>query len=546
MKDRERVWQIGFLGLFLTVLAVAGLHLFIVADNAFLWTDELFSWWVIAEKSWSGLWSAMYRGSDGMFPAFYVVSWSGSQLFGHSELALRLPSLLFAFLGIGVCFALLRRLWGIGAATFSVGLMFVANALLLAHAGQFRGYGMLLGLTACGLSALVALSPTAPRRRWWLWANGVIQLLLCLTHPFGVLYSLALGIGKVVATARGEGRRWDWGLVWSYLPAGVGLIIWLPGIRAIARLNIPRSWVPPVTGSDLWRSLVPQLDAPWGWVALGAGFAVLLLAGVLFRREPREPPPRSVEAETAIILALAILGVGPLAWLVSQFTEPLLLPRYLIPSAWAWAILGAAAWSRLSRPVAPGAEFAAGALALGVACLGIGSLYFPQLTDRHSRAKPLQLRLRTARAFATGEIDRHYMTEKLPVLMEGIHSFLARDFYNPGKYDYRLVLNQQSAQVAGQDVLGASVETNLALKLPENGMAPEKIMDVRAAATLVEKLPAFYFIDLVGRPTTDAFQSELKNHGWREEVVCASLLHPNAGPGVIKKFSRPVGAVLPP
>jgi len=546
MKNQERFWRVAYLALFLAALAVAGLHLLTVADVTFLWTDELFSWWVAGQQSWSGLWQAMYRGSDGMFPAFYVLSWGWIQLVGQSEIVLRLPSLLFTLLGTLACFAVIRPRWGDAAATLSVGLMVVGNGLLLTQAGQFRGYGMLLGLTGASLYLLAALSPDAPHRRTLLWANAATQLLLCLTHPFGVLYSAALGSGRVVATALREKRRWDWGLVWSYLPAAVGLLIWIPGMRAVAQLNVPRGWMAPVTVKDLGQGLLPPLDVPWGWAALCAGFVGLLVAGALSRLAPREPELRRADQDTAIILAAAVLGVGPLAWIVSQVADPLFMPRYLLPSTWAWAILGAVVWSRLARTVTPGAQFAAATLALVLGCFGLGALHDPQLGDRSSKSPTLLARLRYERAFASGEIDRHYMKENLPVLIEGLHSFFARDFYNPGKFDYRLVLNRQSALVEGEDVRGASVETNAALKLRENGLAAEKIMDVSDAPAVIEKWPAFYFIDLDERPTTDRFQSELKGHGWVEEIICPSLHHPNAGSGVIKKFTRPPGTPLPP
>jgi hypothetical protein len=546
MKNQERVWRVSYLALFLVVLAAIGLHLLTVADVAFLWSDELFSWWVAGQESWPGLWAAMYRGSDGMFPAFYIFSWCWIQLFGHSDLILRLPSLLFTLLGALLCFALIRRLWSDAAAVASVGVMIVGNGLLLTQAAQFRGYGLLLGLTAFSLYLLVALSPTTPRRRTLLWANAATQLLLCLTHPFGVLYSFALGTGRVAATALLEERRWDWGLLWSYLPAGVGLLVWLPGMRAVAQLNAPRGFMAPITATELGGNLIPQLDAPWGWAGLFAGFVILIVAGALAREKPLEPEPRRTDQGTAIILAAAVLGVGPLAWVFSQITEPLFLPRYFLPSAWAWAILGAAVWSHLARLIAPGAQFAAVVLVLGLSCFGPASLQFPQLSDRSSKSPPLLARLRYERAYAIGEVDRRYIVADMPVLVEGLHSFLARDFYNPGKFDYRLVLNQESALAEGEDVRGASLETNIALRLRENGLGPGKIIDVREASTVVGKLTAFYFIDLQERPTTDLWQEQLKRSGWREEIVAPSLYHPNAGSGVIKKFTRQADAVPPP
>lgn len=541
MKKEDGFYRGYYLALFSVALSAAALHLLVLADTAFLWTDELFSWWVAVQTSWTGLWQAMYRGSDGMFPAFYVFSWCWSQLFGQAELTLRLPSILFALGGGAICFTTIRRLWGDASACASVGGMILGNSLLLNHAMQFRGYGMLLGFTALSVYWLVAISPDHPQRRRVLGAHAATQLLLCLAHPFGVLYSAALGTGKIFANATSTRRHWDGGLAWSYVPAVLGLLLWMPGLRAVMQLNVPQGWVPAVTMNDLGRLLLPNLDGPWGSAAVFAGLAALFGGGA-FSRPTGEVPAAletpAPECRTATILAVAILAVGPLVWVVSLFLQPLLIPRYLIPAAWAWAILGAALWSSLAQKVPRPAQLAAVVVVLSLGIFGLLNQHYPQLGDRTSQAQSLDSKLHKGRTYATGYIDLLFLKEKIPVFMEGIHSFLARDFYNPGKYDYRLVLNQELAW-SGRDVKGASTETKLALKLRENGMAPAKILDVREAAQVFEQLQTFYFLDLRDRPTADALLNTLRARGWREETVCPEIPHPDAGFGVIKKFTRP-------
>jgi hypothetical protein len=546
MNRRERIWEICHVGLFLAVLAVVGWHLLRVAGISFLWTDELLSWWVVGNKSFSELWAAIYRGSDGMFPAFYVVSWCWIQMFGHSDLAVRAPSLLFALLGAGMSFALIRKLWGAAAASVCVGVVIAGNGMLLAQAGQFRGYGMMLGLTSCGLFLLVSMSPSARNPRALLWGNAVTQMLLCLTHPFGVLYSAMLGTGKVVATACLEEKRWHWSLVWSYVPAAIGLLLWLPGMREVTKLNLPHGSVAPLPAGVFARDLVPQLSSPWGMAAIFAGALVLLLATALTRREPPAEESRRDDRRTAIILAVAVLGVGPLGWLISQITEPLLLPRHLVPSAWAWAIVGASIWSRISRQAAPGAQFAAASVVLGLSCFSVLSLHFPKLADRNSEDQPLALGLRFDRVLASGLADRHFIKDDFPVFVEGLQAFLPRDYYNPGKLDYRLLLNRKFALEKGMDVLGASLEQNLAVKMVENGLAPGKVIDVVEASAAVKAMPAFYLIDFADRTTAEPLEAFLRDKGWQVEVVCPNLMHPNVGISVIKKFIRPVEAPAPP
>lgn len=541
VKNGDGFYRLCYVVLFSLGLAGAALHLLTLGEHTYLWSDELFGWWVAIQTSWSGLWQAMYRGSDGMFPAFYVFSWCWSRLFGTSEIALRLPSILFTLGGGGACFLLLRRLWGGAAASASVCVMILGNRLLLTQAPQFRGYGMLLGLTALSVCWLVLLSPEHPRRRALLAAHAVTQFFLCLVHPFGVLYSAALGLGKCVANLTAPRRVWDWGLLACYGPAVLGLLIWLPGMRAVARLNQPHGWVPGVTVNDLGKLAVPNLESPWGAGAIFLALALLLIGGALFRPAvdalaPVESP--ADERRTAIILAVTILAVGPAVWVLSLIVEPLLVARYFLPTAWAWAILGAAVWGRLAPSVPRPVELLAAVTAIAFSGLGLVCLHYPSLGPNSKEGDSIISRSVKERAFVTGYVDGFFISEKAPVFVEGVHNFLTRDHYNPGKFDYRLLLNQQAA-VDGHDVKGASIETNLALKVRENGMPAHKILDVRDARPVVDQLPVFYVIDLKERKTVNGFLEGLTAQGWREEVVSPEIFHPVAGAAVIKKFSRP-------
>jgi 4-amino-4-deoxy-L-arabinose transferase-like glycosyltransferase len=540
-EKSERVSRFGHLApllLFAGVLFTLGLHLLLIADGSYLWTDELFSWSVAVQPTWAGMWRAMYRGSDGMFPAFYTFSWLWSRVFGVSELALRLPSILFTLGAVAAMFRFIGKRWGGAAACAALAAMVLGNGTLVQQASQFRGYGMLLAFSALGLCILGELSPASPQRAKLLWANGAVQFILCLTHPFGVLYSTALGAGRVIANAvHGAPRRWDWGLVWSWLPSLVGLLVWAPGIREIAKLNQPRGWVPALTLNDLGANLLPQLDAPWAWTAPIIGLLVLVVSAALSAKKEAVSEPEEQSRKVAIVLAVALLAVAPAAWLVSQISEPLLIPRYLIPGTWAWAVIVAATWSAVARRSPRWGRSAALGVAVAIAIFNIVKLHHPTASERALGIWPVLERARIDAMLETGRADAVLMPGDLPILVESVHNFLAREHYNPGRRDYRLIINQQSA-LDGSDVKGASIENNLVRKLCENGLPAEKIIDVSAAPRFVAELPAFYFIDVLERPIADRFLADLVGHGWQMEIVGECPPHRVAGAATMKKFTR--------
>lgn len=85
-------WTGGLAG-FAICCAVLGLGLRLVGWGSSLWTDEFGTLWAVE----SGLVEAIVRSHSfhGQTPLYYVNVWLFVQLFGESELVLRLPSLLF-------------------------------------------------------------------------------------------------------------------------------------------------------------------------------------------------------------------------------------------------------------------------------------------------------------------------------------------------------------------------------------------------------------------------------------------------------------------
>jgi len=531
-------WTSGYLLLFASAFLSVLWQLLEYADASYLWTDEIFAWWVAVHPSWSGLWTAMYRGSDGMFPSFYVWSWFWVRAFGTSEIMLRLPGILFACGGMALIFATIRRSWGWSAACASVACVVLGNRIFLTQAWQFRAYGMLLGLTAAAVYILAELPADGRKRRVLLGANAVTQLLLALCHPFGLLYCAALGGARMIASATQPGKRWDQALAWSFLPSVIGVLAWLPGMRELARMNQPRGWIPELMLNDLARLSLPQLDPIWGWLAPLFG-GVLLLAGAALAPRPvvRDQVPASRE-RTLILLAGAILVVTPLAWVASQFAEPLLLVRYVVPTTWTWAIFGAVVWSFLARRTRPAAEFLATVGAVGVAVFALWRFDFPLASDRERGVLPLRQTLEARFACDTGGLDRIVMPEPWPIYLESLHAFLPRQHYNLRKRDYRLLLNETLA-LAGGDVQGASIDTKLSLKLVANGLPKNSVRDVSEGAALVAGLAGFYLVDQPERRASDQFQQELIEQGWKRELAGKELPHTVAGSAVVWRFTPP-------
>ena len=82
--------------LILTLLLALGLRL--VALNQSLWLDEAIEWWAVRSFGLRELLTG-YMVGDFNPPGHHVLMWFWVRMFGESEIALRLPSVVF---GVGI------------------------------------------------------------------------------------------------------------------------------------------------------------------------------------------------------------------------------------------------------------------------------------------------------------------------------------------------------------------------------------------------------------------------------------------------------------
>ena len=170
------------------VMAAFGLRIWLGLGLP-LWLDESWTAMIATQPNWADFWREVWLDCNP--PLYYAVMalWTG--VFGASDLALRLPSLIFAALAIALplglrvpalsraaalCFAVLLALWQPG---FEMSV-------------DARGYALLLALSVAQLLAYIRLMAAPDRRRAWIWAG--LASLAGLTHYHSLLVSGLQGL----------------------------------------------------------------------------------------------------------------------------------------------------------------------------------------------------------------------------------------------------------------------------------------------------------------------------------------------------------------
>ncbi|MFD5328308.1 glycosyltransferase family 39 protein [Streptomyces sp. NPDC127092] len=329
-------------GLLALVLGLYG------AGGPQLWEDEL-NTWDMATRSTGRLLETIQH-VDAVLATYYLLLHGWTGLFGDSDLALRLPSVL-ATAGAAVCTALIgARLAGRRAGRVA-GLLFALTPVVSRYAQEARPYALVvLAVALATLLLLRALDRPASVPRWAAYALA--------TAAVGLLHLVALTAlagHLVAAVAKGRSVLLRFGLA-ALAGVAASAPVLLLG-RAQAGRQI--SWIPRPDLEGL-AAFWPQLFGS----ALVAGAVMALAALAWAGRDGRtdgEDAGGSGVGDGGAgpgamtgrpwLLAMTASAVAPplILWTVSHGDVSYFYFRYLLFTLPAWAVLAGAAL-RTVRP----------------------------------------------------------------------------------------------------------------------------------------------------------------------------------------------------
>jgi len=209
-----------------------------------MWWDEAFTWQTTSH-GWANLWHMLQTG-DRNPPLYFVLATAWGSFAGWSEFSLRFVPLASGLLGAVLLFALARRLFGLRAGLWTLGLAAVSPALV-AYSQEARMYALFFALTAAVLYIAVRCAEHGLTDRRAQTALLVSEVLLLLTHYFAVPLIAALNLLVIGTFVRkrapfAECIRWLIGQVLAALP----LIAWTLWVFSTPDSLIQAAEQPPV------------------------------------------------------------------------------------------------------------------------------------------------------------------------------------------------------------------------------------------------------------------------------------------------------------
>ncbi|MGO1051539.1 glycosyltransferase family 39 protein [Crossiella sp. CA198] len=280
--------------------------------GAQLWRDELASW--SAARRTVGELLAMTANADAFYLPYYLFLHYWMAIFGDSEVALRLPSLLAAAGTAAVVAALAGRWFGTRAG-WCAGLLFALVPMVTRMAQEARPYAFVMLFIALSTYLLLRALDEPSWRHWA--GYGVALAAVGLTQ----LTAFAIVAGHVVLVLARWQRPWRFALtaLLAVLPAAPLAVLSLSGGQGAVGM-IPRPGLLDLFGftavapadSMMW----PQLfrSAATAWIVLALALAALLL------------PQRRRAAGILAVAGAPILVL----WAASQAGPSFFFARYLV------------------------------------------------------------------------------------------------------------------------------------------------------------------------------------------------------------------------
>lgn len=303
------------------------------------WRDEAATA-TVAIRSWSDLFRLLPK-AEGGFAGYEVFIHAWVAVFGAGEGWLRVPSLLGVFVAIVASGLLAGRLGVRWAGPITAVLLALHPTFVPFYGVEARGYALGSGLVAV---AALAARRAADGERRFVGPTFCLAATAAITMHFLIVLPVAAISLWILASARADRRR----IVWL-VPPGIAAA----GMYALtSRATVLQSWIAKPGPKEI-VNVAADTFTPGMAVLAGA----LLLAGWALARnggEPRPPAPDPVEGAAAgpgrLVLArttrldLLVLGgwlAGPSIIMLaySLASKPSLLPRYVLPSVQAGAVL---------------------------------------------------------------------------------------------------------------------------------------------------------------------------------------------------------------
>ncbi|HEY5226400.1 MAG TPA: glycosyltransferase family 39 protein [Methylovirgula sp.] len=280
------------------------------------WLDEVFSGAAAASPSVGALFTDWIT-KDVHPPLYLLLLHFWSQLFGVSDVALRLPSLIFDVAAIPILYFGLRRTLGVWTATVAALIVAAAPSAIL-YSAEARSYALLIFLSS--LALVFALRIAATRDAGAVPGFTIAAIALALTHYFGLAVAGSLYAWLILRDRRNFRLLFVSGVCFA-----VFVVPWLAfHVPFLIGKTGGHFWIPPHSVPD---STMRAFIGAWGENYEMKSVYLELIVPLIAIAVVRQNEPRTANLGAELLLVIFIDFAILIA--ISQNT-PLIASRYFL------------------------------------------------------------------------------------------------------------------------------------------------------------------------------------------------------------------------
>ena len=484
----------------------------IVSDKKYFWNDELYSYYLLADQSFTHMLVAFHDKINNTPPLYFLLGWVWGKIFGSTELSLRL------FSSVGMCVACvivwitLRRTYNFWSAAIGVLSVFCTSSLVLSQNAEARMYGLFLTVCSLGLLQYDSLNRSSKHTWGTLLPNTCVHAAIVNTHIFGLFYSGAIAFSLIVRDRYFNFFRPK--IYLSIVLSWLSLALYLPSFLNQADAGNPRTWVPIPRSKDLVdllslssSSFVNIYVLLLLSLASGLHFLVCKSNDTSFAQATKQKHSNLSTQISLLIFAYAFLAVPVFVWIISRTIKPIFWERYMIPSALSWSILLAYLSSRLiSTPVL--SKEISNKLGIPGFFIATRRAVFLLVLTAILLVHPISYARNLSPEQLPGANDNKYGYSDLPIVTQFSHDFIQRIHYSRERDRYFFILDWQAALDSASGLFPPQEYKHMdALKRNY----PEVFQNTITSEDFLSKHNRFLVLDYLDYDKTCTLERSLKN-----------------------------------
>lgn len=282
-----------------------------------IWFDESYSAY-LTRFDFAKIWE--FTAADVHPPFFYFLLKAWAHVFGRTDYAMRMMSVVFGALAILFTYLLIESRYGVKAAILSSFLLSICP-VFIRYGQEMRMYALVVAIVAAASYALW-LATRSGKKSWWI-CYGLLVALGMWTHYFA---ALAWAVHLIYLFRRYGKKFWQKKIVGAYVLAIICYLPWMPSLlKQTTGLQGGGFWIGEEsleTLTSYWaQNLIfmrPEDITSWLLVLFCLASGLIVWLAVKYRNNVRA----LLELAIVPVLLLTLLSLPPL--------RPIFMPRYVL------------------------------------------------------------------------------------------------------------------------------------------------------------------------------------------------------------------------